>query len=196
MALAARDRATRDDLARDGSFFEAYHPAMAEVQTRNAVRLAGILDRYGWPGRSQVGDDGSEAAWLVLQHAIGSPSLLRRGLEMVRQAVAQGEAEPWQVAMLEDRIRTLEGRPQLYGTQYDWDETGRLSPLPIQDPEAVDSRRQAMGLAPMGENTARIRARAAESGEGAPRDATLRRRRQEEFARAVGWRPSTVEAAR
>ena len=34
----------------------------------------------------------------------------------------------WQPAMLEDRIRVFEGRPQLYGTQLEPDEQGNMRP--------------------------------------------------------------------
>lgn len=37
------------------------------------------------------------------------------------------------VAMLEGRIRCNEGKRQRYGTQFDWDKDGLLSPHPIDD---------------------------------------------------------------
>jgi hypothetical protein len=39
------------------------------VDQRNMARLAEIIDRFGWPGRSLVGDKASEAAFLILQHS-------------------------------------------------------------------------------------------------------------------------------
>ena len=59
---------------------------------------------------------------------------------------------PLEVAMLEDRIRTFEGRPQRYGTQFDWDEHGHLSLLPLEDPAGVDARRRAIGLGPLAQD--------------------------------------------
>src|SRR5205823_1179848 len=100
-----------------------------------------------------VGRDAADAAWLVLQHSIGDPPVMRRGLELLR-SVASGEVDPIQVAMLEDRIRTYSGLPQLYGTQFDWDERGEMAPRPIEDAaqvateieKAVDSLVSAMDV--------------------------------------------------
>src|SRR5207247_48023 len=99
-----------------------------------------ILRSPGARSRHAHRRSGALAAWLILQHAIGNPPLMRRGLTLLRGGVSEGEVSPLEVAMLEDRIRTFEGRPQRYGTQFDWDEHGRLSPLPLEDPAGVDAR--------------------------------------------------------
>jgi hypothetical protein len=183
LAMAAEDQAVRAEVGLDG-----YDPRMEEVHRRNAARLKAIIVMHGWPGKSLVGEDGAEAAWLVLQHAIGDPGLQRRGLGLLRQSALAGEIPAWQVAYLEDRIAFFEGRPQLYGTQYDWDEQGQLSPHPILNSDKVDERRRSIGLGSLEENTHRMRREAAEAGEGPPRDLAERRRQSEEWARAVGWR--------
>ena len=187
IAMAEEDQRVRAELAADGSLFEGYHPRMEAVHRRNAERLTAIIERHGWPGRSLVGDDASQAAWLILQHAIGSPALQRRGLELVRRAAASGDVPHAEVAMLEDRVRTFEGKPQRYGTQYDWDERGEMSPLPIEDPDGVDDYRRSVGLGPLAENTRRIREAVAREGERPPADWAVRRRETEQWARAVGW---------
>ena len=74
LAMAAEDEAVRAELVADGSLFDGYHSRMAEVHRRNAERLDAIIDAHGWPGRVLVGEDASRAAFLVLQHAIGSPA--------------------------------------------------------------------------------------------------------------------------
>ena len=78
--MAAEDLRVRAELAADGSLFYGYHPRMAEVHRRNAARLDAVIEEHGWPGRSLVGEDGAEAACLILHHAIGDPPLQRRGL--------------------------------------------------------------------------------------------------------------------
>ncbi len=119
--MMANDMSTRDELAADGSLFEGYHPRMEAVHRSNSARLSAIIDERGWPGLSLVGDDGEDAAWMIVQHSIGEPAFQRRALELLKEAVARGEARAWQAAYLEDRICACEGRPQIYGTQYDWD---------------------------------------------------------------------------
>jgi hypothetical protein len=189
LEMLAEDMSTREELASDGSLFEGYHPRMEAVHRRNSARLAEIFDGRGWPGLSLAGEDGEEAAWVIVQHSIGEPAFQRRGLELLKEAAARGEAPPWQVAYLEDRIRACEGRPQVYGTQYDWDDNGEMSPYPpIEDAENVDERRRALGLGTLEANMKRMRAGVAASTEKPPADLAKRRKEEDEWARSVGWR--------
>ena len=188
LAMAAEDEVVRAELVADGSLFEGYHSRMAEVHRRNAKRLDAIIDAHGWPGRVLVGEDASRAAFLVLQHAIGSPAVMRRGLPLVQAAAMDGDVDPVQVAMLEDRILSFEGKPQRYGTQFDWDEDGLLNPLPIADPADVDARRRAVRLDSLAENVARIRANALRDGHQRPDNAAARQEAAASWARSVGWR--------
>lgn len=188
IGMAARDAALREELAGEGSLFEGYHPRMEALHLQNSARLEAILDAHGWPGRSRVGEQAAYAAWVVLQHAISSPTLMRRGLEILRAAAEIGEVSPLEVAMLEDRVRTYEGRQQRYGTQYDWDESGEFSPLAIEDEAQVDARRAAIGLPLLAEDIHRRRAAMSADRERPPADPIGRRRRQDEWLWRVGWR--------
>ena len=188
LAMAEEDQRVRAELAADGSLSEGYHPKMQAVHDRNAARLTEVIGRHGWPGRGLVGDDAARAAWLVLQHAIGHPDLQRKGLVLLREAVARGDVPAVEAAMLEDRIAFFEGRPQRYGTQFGWDEDGELNPLPIEDEATVDERRRSVGLGPLAEDMRRKRAEAARSLERPPHDWAGRQRQFEAWARSVGWR--------
>jgi hypothetical protein len=189
LQMADLDQTVRAKLLADGSLFDGYHPEMREVHDTNAARLDAIIATHGWPGRRLVGEEGARAAWLILQHAIAQPDFQRRGLLLLQYAANRGDVPLDEVAMLEDRVRVFEGRPQKYGTQYDWDERGELSPHPIDDAEAVDDRRRALGLTPMEENTRRMREGAAREDHGRPRDTEARQQKFLEWARSVGWRP-------
>ncbi|WP_457653853.1 DUF6624 domain-containing protein [Rhodocaloribacter sp.] len=191
LSMAEEDLRLREEPASDGRLFEGYHPRMRELHERHAERLSAILDAHGWPGRSLVGEKAADAAWLILQHAISQPSLQRRALELLSAAAASGDVPPVQVAMLEDRIRVNEGRPQRYGTQFDWDEHGRLSPLPIEEGD-VDERRREVGLGPLAADVRRMRARAAREGEQPPPDWAARQREKEAWLRAVGRRTRPI----
>jgi hypothetical protein len=185
--MAEEDQAVRAELAADGSLFHRYHPRMEEVHRRNAAALLEIVERHGWPVRALVGEQAARAAWIILQHAIGDPSLQRRGLGWL-QAAARGEVAPIEVAMLEDRIRCYEGRPQRYGTQFDWDASGQLSPYPVEDPEGVDRRRASIGLGPLDEAVRSMREQMAQGPEMPPKDWAERQRQNELWLQKVGWR--------
>lgn len=188
LAMADEDLRVREELARDGRLFEGYHPCMRDVHERNADRFLALLQEEGWPGLTRVGEDGVQAATLIVQHAISRPALQRRALLLLQAAAEIGEVPILPVAMLEDRIRCNEGRRQIYGTQFDWDEHGRLSPLPIEDEDRVDDRRREVGLGPLAREIERMRERAAGEGAGPPGDWRTRQKEIEEWRRQVGWR--------
>lgn len=133
-----------------------------------------------------VGEEGAEAAWLIAQHAIGLPRFQRKCLLMLEEAAAARRAPAWQAAMMHDRVRSFEGRPQLYGTSFDWDHKGEMSPCPIEDEDRVDERRAAVGLPPLAVAVERHRAEAA--GRPRPQDLAEHQKRMREWAQQVGWR--------
>jgi hypothetical protein len=161
---------------------------MEAVHVRNATRLKEVIEEHGWPGRRLVGEDAANAAWMILNHAIGDPAFQRSGLELVREAALRADVDPVQVATLDDRIRAFEGRPQLYGTQFDWAANGEMSPYRIEDREHIDERRATIGLGPLSEHIAVMREAVAASNDRAPADHEARRREFEAWAQRVGWR--------
>jgi hypothetical protein len=184
LAMQAEDLRVRDELAREGTLGDGYEPRMERVHLDNAARLEAIVNEFGWPGRKLTGDDGAEAAWQILQHAIGRPDLMRSYLPLLEQAAGKGDIPVWQPAYILDRIRFFEGKPQVYGTQYDWDEQGFSQLWTVEDPDGVNERRQSVGLPPLAERGARARVHEPLSAE----KAEARREAMIAWARSVGWR--------
>ena len=187
VAMAEHDLQVRAELVASGELFGGYNKRMAAVHKKNADSLNRIVDDFGWPGSSLVGSDGAEAAWLILQHAIGNPEFQRKCLHILKDAAESGEVPAAQVAYLEDRIRVFEERPQRYGTQFDWDGSGTLSPHPIEDPERVDEFRASVGLGPLAEKIQEMRRHAAEEGHEQPADFDEYLKGRKAWARSVGW---------
>lgn len=188
LEMQRADLALRQRLANQGTLFGEYNEQMAMLHRCHNERFADILTEHGWPHRHLVGDEGTAAAWLVLQHAVLAPPLMRSSILLIERAVNEGSTDPRHLALLVDRVRTLDGQNQVYGTQHDWDDYGLLSPLPIEDPGNVDARRAAVGMEPLTEHTKRLRARAQEEGEFPPADLEAHRREARKWARSVGWR--------
>ena len=189
LEMIGLDERVRAELVDSGELLDVgYEARMERVHDRNARRLHRIIESVGWPGTDLVGSDGAEAAWLILQHAIAQPDLIRWALPLLRAAAREGRACPRHVALLEDRIRFFEGRPQRYGTQFDWDAEGNLSPCAVEDPERVDERRRAIGLPPLAEQMEEVRSRAAAEGDGPPADYGAYAEARDEWAASVGWR--------
>lgn len=177
-----QDQSIRDTLAAEGVLHDGYHPRMAAIHKANAQRLRDIIDEHGWPVERLVGPEGAKAAWRIAQHAIGEPEFQRECLRRLSAAAKSGDVPAWQPAMIEDRIRMFEGRPQLFGTQLEPDDQGIMRPYLIEDPGGVDERRRAVGLAPLAERLA--------SAERWPVPADRARYELEyaEWLRRVGWR--------
>ncbi len=124
--------------------------AMTTADEPLMKRVRAIISTFGWPRRDRVGDDGTHAAWLVVQHA---PSDAQQSLlPILRKAVIKGQARASDLALLDDRVRVAQGKLQRYGSQM------RSSPTPgppvldpIEDEPCVDRRRAAVGLEPLGD---------------------------------------------
>jgi hypothetical protein len=182
LRMAADDLSVREALVAEGALAKhGYHPRMEAVHRSNAARLRLLIERHGWPGRSLVGDDGAEAAWLIVQHSIAEPPFMRRCLLLMKQAADEGEVLPWQPAMLEDRIRIFEGKPQIYGSQFGPD--GEL--YPIEDPDQVDDRRRAVGLDSLEARRALLQKQADRERSVFPPDW---REAYDKWLRTTGWR--------
>ncbi len=129
---------------------EALDAEVGAVDKDNITWLAQYLEAHGWPGYDTVGRSGSLAFFVLAQHADQDRSLQAQVLDMLGQAVEQGQASPIHLAYLTDRLRLAQDLPQVYGTQFRL-EDGKLSPAPIEDPEHVDERRGALGMTTLAE---------------------------------------------
>ncbi len=117
---------------------------IGEKDSVNLEIVTGILKRKGWQGPDEVGGRASMAVFLVIQH---SDSLTQvTWLPAMRAAVQQGKARAEDLALLEDRVLTEQGKGQLYGSQVKQDSTGKAVFFPIQDEPNVNRRRAAVGL--------------------------------------------------
>ena len=188
IAMAREDLELRRILADHGTLFNGYHPQMKALHDRNAFLLEKIVTENGWPGRSRVGEEGAQAAWLILQHAIAHPELQRKCFLLLVEQVESGEISPIEMAMLEDRIRCFEGRPQRFGTQFDWDENKLMSPLPLDDINLVEERRRKISLRPLSEEIVAKRKETDESNEQPPANYQDYVTEKEKWMAANGWR--------
>ncbi|WP_157505252.1 DUF6624 domain-containing protein [Dyadobacter beijingensis] len=119
--------------------------AMEDLHSQNTRQLREIIAEIGWPTRSKVGEQASDAAWFIVQHAIGEPAFMR-GCYALMQLV-ESDINPVSLAYLHDRICYFSGRPQRYGTQSDGN---RL--YPVEDTDSLNSLRAGLKLPPIPES--------------------------------------------
>ncbi len=146
LARAAKAQEYRSKLAR-AELSETEIGMGRHADHANAQVLRRLVAGHGWPGRSLVGEEATEAAWQIALHADHLPDFQRLALRLMATAVERGEAPLQQWAHLHDRCSVHAGAAQLYGTQH------RLGPhgvraLPVREPENLDARRAGVGLPP------------------------------------------------
>lgn len=178
------DSRVREELAATKELFEGYCPKMETVHLKNAARLKEIIEKNGFPGKSLVGEDGAEAAWIIVMHAISLPDFQRKILPVMKNAAKNGEVPLSFPAYLEDRIAFFENRPQRYGTQSDWNESGEMEVWTLENEEKVNDYRAEAGLKPLESKINDSK----EFRENAPKDWQKRQLDSNEWARKVGWR--------
>ena len=122
---------------------------MRAIDSSNTARMREIVDRYGWPGRDLVGAEGSNAAFLIVQHA--DAEFQKLVLPMVKRAYEAGDLKGQSYALLLDRVLVQDGHKQIFGTQIKpmhlWEDGPE--PYPIRDRDEVDARRADVGLPPL-----------------------------------------------
>jgi hypothetical protein len=149
IAMEKEDQAAREGLTVSSLGDTVRFRRMLTVDSANTQRLREIIEAYGWPRISDVGEEAAHAAWLLLQHA-SDTALQRQMLRPLEDAAERGEASRSSLALLTDRVLIHQDKPQRYGTQFKF-EDGRLVFHPIEAPEAVDERRASVGLPPLEE---------------------------------------------
>jgi len=187
IGLKRADLEFREKLIQGARLGEGYDEGMANLHNRNAKILEDIIDEIGYPSVHKVGKEASEAAWMVVQHAIGQPHFMKKYAKLLKTAVNENKADPKSLAYLTDRIAVFQGKKQLYGTQFDWDEKGQMSPNPFDDIEKVNQRRKALGFRTLEEQTEILRARVEHEGQRPPEDYKERKRVYDNWRKTVGW---------
>ena len=148
-ATTQLDEALRDELVAMAEQDQAERMGGGTLDDEpRTERLKEILEEHGWPTYDLVGKDGEDAAWVIAQHSDLDPEFQAEALELLRAAVAEGQASPGNLAYLEDRVRAGRGEPQLYGTQVSCTRKGKPKPGPIEDRARLGERRQEAGLPP------------------------------------------------
>jgi hypothetical protein len=117
-----------------------------KVDLANLKLLDSIVCKLGWSGIDAVGQRASLAAFLIVQHA--ELAVQETYLPTLQKAAASKQAQPSQVAMLEDRINVRNKRPQRYASQLCFLKNGGYAWQPIENENeaAIDALRETVGL--------------------------------------------------
>jgi hypothetical protein len=149
IALGDDDQRVRQGMSAEAMQDPHFLQEMIRGDSARSLRLRAIVAEHGWPDAARAGDAAANAAFLILQH---SPfdDFQQEMLPTLETLARDGELPAASVAMLTDRVLVQQGRPQRYGTQFEFVE-GELRMNPVEDEAGLEERRRAMGLPPMSE---------------------------------------------
>ncbi|WP_139422178.1 DUF6624 domain-containing protein [Chryseobacterium mulctrae] len=123
---------------------------VAEHDSLNMQKIENIISKYGYPGKTLVGEPTNQAAWYVIQHS----TKIGKYLPLIKEAGKKKEIPFTWVAMMEDRYLMNENKEQIYGTQgkgeMTKDKDGKQVFInfvwPLKDPKNVNKRRKDAGF--------------------------------------------------
>jgi hypothetical protein len=147
-----RKRADRDQQTRREWLAHSSNGALGEAVNRvdqgNIAWLRELMATGGLPTSAEVGEWGVHLTFVLLQHASTAPELQRKALPILVQRYEAGELPATDLARLIDRILVEQGKPQRFGTQFDW-LSGKF-PLPdAARLTEIDANRAQLGLMPL-----------------------------------------------
>ena len=118
------------------------------ISKKHKIQLEKILDTYGYPGFDLVGEEASHNYWNMAQHCDFDTAFQENVLDKLTTAVKNNDANPSNIGFLTDRINVNLGKPQVYGTQLDYD-MSKCTAFPkggLFDSINVDNRRAALKM--------------------------------------------------
>ena len=104
------------------------------VHRRNRRCFRDTVSKVGWPARSRVGEDGADAAWVLLQH-FGDVEFQEICLELLLE-LPPAERDLKHYAFTFDLVCKVKGRVPRFGTMG----------LPVEDEERLDDLRATFDL--------------------------------------------------
>ncbi len=137
--------------SQDSALIKKIKEKMKQIDVATAKEITKIIDKHGWQGENEIGEEANEMLFLGLQHA-DDLIVQTKYLPILEKAVKNGNAQPWHLAFLTDRILMNQGKKQIYGTQVIISKNPANSyVVPLKNPDNVDKLRKEIGLEPLKE---------------------------------------------
>jgi hypothetical protein len=120
---------------------------MRSADSSNMVVLKKLFKEYGFLGFEEVGKQGSNNFWLMMQHCDGDPKFQEEVLSEMKKHIDRKNASSSNYAYLIDRVNINTYKPQVYGTQMKVNnDRSSYEPQSVIDPENLNKRRAEVGL--------------------------------------------------
>ena len=182
-----RDQKILEEISKRSNIFDDYHKELRYIHQANALRLQEIIEKIGFPTISKVGKEGYEAAFIIIQHAIDFPDFMKISAEMLKKEASTDNASIIHYAYLIDRIHVYQDLNQIYGTQFDFDASGEMCPINVEDLEKVNHNRLAIGLNSIYDQIEIMRNRAKKLHQLPPKNPIEKKKKYDMWRKEVGW---------
>lgn len=94
-------------------FKNNYKSISVKLDGENIKKIEEIISKYGYPGKSLVGEPENKTAWLVIQHS----SKIDKYLSLIEKEANKKEIPFTLYAMMLDRSLMYQKKNQIFGTQ-------------------------------------------------------------------------------
>ncbi|MBL4604146.1 MAG: hypothetical protein JKY02_00325 [Flavobacteriaceae bacterium] len=116
-----------------------------KIDKQNLIKVVSLIENCGMPTTKEVSRKQMSAIWLVFQHADNTNR--KKYFPLLKKAAKNGDLSKSNIALMEDRILMIDGKPQKYGSQISQNrETKKWELYKLTKPEFVDKRRAEVGL--------------------------------------------------
>lgn len=144
-AMHSIDLKTLDETEARAAIDASWSQVVAQ-DIANQKTLKALIPSEGWFRISVHGKAATTAAFLIVQHAVNDPALMRSVLAKMESLRPLGEVSGEDYALLYDRVALeFDHEPQRYGSQVRC-VNGKMAPDNLEDPTQVDARRKAVGM--------------------------------------------------
>lgn len=117
------------------------------IEHQNLNKAVSIIEKCGMPTLNEVNEHQMMGLWLVFQHT--HHNIMKKYFPLFVKSAEKGDLKLSQIALMEDRILMMEGKPQKYGSQVQEGCTTAFQLYNLAHPETVDKRRFKMGMIPL-----------------------------------------------
>ena len=116
-----------------------------KIDRQNLIKIVSLIEKCGMPTIKEITKKQMSAIWLVFQHADNINR--KKYFHLLKKSAKNGDLNKSNIALMEDRILMMDGKPQIYGSQIiDDRETKKWELYELDKPETVDKRRAEVGL--------------------------------------------------
>jgi hypothetical protein len=147
LAMERENQAARKQQIEAGDSSEA-KDRVRQIDQRHLSKLKTLAAERGFPNAAEIGKDGIDAFWLLVQHADADHAFQEEMLRVVTPRAKSDEIDGSKFALMTDRVLVAQGKPQRYGTQVRRDD-GRFRVREVEDEPQLDARRRDAGLMPI-----------------------------------------------